>query len=76
MTDISAHLGDGDLSVAEVARRHRVTSRYLHKRQERTPYLLVVRARPARLDHDSSGETSARLRQSLRAFVIAIGGPW
>ena len=31
MTDISAHLGDGDLSVAEVARRHRVTPRYIHK---------------------------------------------
>src|SRR5262249_40885510 len=31
MTDISAHLGDGDLSVAEVARRHRVTPRYVHK---------------------------------------------
>jgi AraC-like DNA-binding protein len=31
MTDISAHLGDGDLSVAEVAGRHRVTPRYIHK---------------------------------------------
>ena len=31
MTDISAHLDDGDLSVAEVARRHRVTPRYIHK---------------------------------------------
>jgi AraC-like DNA-binding protein len=31
MNDISAHLGDGDLSVAEVARRHRVTPRYIHK---------------------------------------------
>jgi AraC-like DNA-binding protein len=31
MTDISAHLGDGDLSVAEVARRHRLTPRYIHK---------------------------------------------
>ena len=31
MTDISANLGDGDLSVAEVARRHRVTPRYIHK---------------------------------------------
>ena len=31
MTDISAHLGDGDLSVAEIARRHRVTRRYIHK---------------------------------------------
>jgi AraC-like DNA-binding protein len=31
MTDISANLGDGDLSVVEVARRHRVTPRYIHK---------------------------------------------
>jgi AraC-like DNA-binding protein len=31
MTDISAHLGDGDLSVAEVARRHRLTPRYIHR---------------------------------------------
>jgi AraC-like DNA-binding protein len=31
MTDISAHLADGDLSVAEIARRHRVTRRYIHK---------------------------------------------
>ena len=31
MTDISVHLGDGDLSVAEIARRHRVTPRYIHK---------------------------------------------
>jgi AraC-like DNA-binding protein len=31
MTDISAHLGDGDLSVAEIARRHRLTPRYIHK---------------------------------------------
>jgi AraC-like DNA-binding protein len=31
MTDISVHLGDGDLSVAEIARGHRVTPRYIHK---------------------------------------------
>jgi AraC-like DNA-binding protein len=31
MNDISAHLGDGDLSVAEIARRHRVTPRYIYK---------------------------------------------
>jgi AraC-like DNA-binding protein len=31
MTDITAHLGDGDLSVADVATRHRVTPRYIHK---------------------------------------------
>jgi AraC-like DNA-binding protein len=31
MTDITAHLGAGDLSVADVARRHRVTPRYIHK---------------------------------------------
>jgi AraC-like DNA-binding protein len=31
MADISANLGHGDLSVADVARRHRVTPRYIHK---------------------------------------------
>ncbi len=31
MTYISENLGDGDLSVAEIARRHRVTPRYVHK---------------------------------------------
>jgi AraC-like DNA-binding protein len=31
MTDISAHLADCDLSVAKIARRHRVTRRYIHK---------------------------------------------
>jgi AraC-like DNA-binding protein len=31
MADISANLGDGNLSVTEVARRHRVTQRYVHK---------------------------------------------
>jgi AraC-like DNA-binding protein len=31
MADIGANLGDGNLSVAEVARRHRVTPRYVHK---------------------------------------------
>jgi AraC-like DNA-binding protein len=31
IADIRAHLGDGDLSVAAVAARHRITPRYLHK---------------------------------------------
>jgi len=31
MSDICAHLGDSDLSVAEVAKRNRVTPRYVHK---------------------------------------------
>ena len=31
MADISANLGHDDLSVADVARRHRVTPRYIHK---------------------------------------------
>jgi len=31
MTDISAHLEDGDLSVGKIASRHRVTRRYVHK---------------------------------------------
>jgi AraC-like DNA-binding protein len=35
MADINANLGDGDLSVAEVANRHRVTPRYVHMLFER-----------------------------------------
>jgi AraC-like DNA-binding protein len=31
MGDISVNLGQGDLSVADVARRHRVTPGYIHK---------------------------------------------
>src|SRR5262249_27705127 len=31
MSDICAHLGDGDLSVGEVAQRQRVSPRYVHK---------------------------------------------
>ena len=31
ITDISVHLGDGDLSVSKIARHHRVTPRYIHK---------------------------------------------
>jgi AraC-like DNA-binding protein len=31
MADISSNLGDGELVVAEIARRHRVTPRYVHK---------------------------------------------
>jgi AraC-like DNA-binding protein len=31
MVDIGAHLGDGDLSAAEVAQRQRVSPRYVHK---------------------------------------------
>ena len=35
MADIAAHLGDSDLSVAAVAQRQRVTTRYVHKLFER-----------------------------------------
>jgi AraC-like DNA-binding protein len=31
MTDVCSHLSENDLSVAEIARRHRVTPRYIHK---------------------------------------------
>ena len=31
MNDISTHLGDGDLSVAKIAKHQRVTPRYIHK---------------------------------------------
>jgi hypothetical protein len=59
MTDISAHLGDSDLSAAKLARRHRVTPRYV---RERRPHLLVVRARPAPLARTLDLERSASCR--------------
>ena len=31
MRDIGAHISDGDLTIAKIARRHRITPRYVHK---------------------------------------------
>jgi hypothetical protein len=37
MADINANLGDCDLTVAAIARRQRVTPRYIHKIFDRRP---------------------------------------
>lgn len=45
MTDICAHLSDGELSVAEVAQRQRVTPRYVHKLFENERLTFTFRRR-------------------------------
>ena len=49
MIDIRAHLGDGDLSVAEVAQRQRMTPRYVHKLFENEGFTFSSFVRDQRL---------------------------
>jgi AraC-like DNA-binding protein len=49
MIDIRAHLGDGDLSVAEVAQRQRMTPRYAHKLFENEGFTFSSFVRDQRL---------------------------
>ncbi len=49
MVDICAHLGDGDLSAAEVARRQRVSPRYVHKLFENEGFTFSSFVRDQRL---------------------------
>ena len=49
MIDIRAHLGDGDLSVAEVAQRQRMTPRYVHKLFENERFTFSSFVRDQRL---------------------------
>jgi AraC-like DNA-binding protein len=49
MIDIRAHLGGGDLSVAEVAQRQRMTPRYVHKLFENEGFTFSSFVRDQRL---------------------------
>jgi AraC-like DNA-binding protein len=49
MIEIRTHLGDGDLSVAEVAQRQRMTSRYVHKLFENEGFTFSSFVRDQRL---------------------------
>jgi AraC-like DNA-binding protein len=49
MIDIRTHLGDGDMSVAEVAQRQRMTPRYLHKLFENESFTFSSFVRDHRL---------------------------
>ena len=76
MTDINANLGDGDLSVVEVARRHRVTPRYIHKLFENeglTFSAFVLGQRLARAHRILSDPRLADRNISSVAFGVGFG---
>jgi len=76
MIDIGAHLGDGDLSVAEIARRHRVTPRYVHKLFENeglTFSTFVLGRRLARAYRMLSDPRFADSSISAVAFGVGFG---
>jgi AraC-like DNA-binding protein len=76
MTTISTHLGDGDLSVAEIARRHRVTQRYVHKLFENeglTFSLFVLGQRLSRAHRLLSNPHLADRNISSVAFDVGFG---
>src|SRR5271166_960400 len=76
MTDISARVGDGDLSVAAIARRHRVTPRYVHKLFENeglTFSSFVLGQRLARAHRMLSDPRLADRNISAIAFAVGFG---
>jgi hypothetical protein len=66
MTDICAHLSDGELSVAEVAQRQRVTPRYAQAIRERRAHLLILCAGPAPRARAPHAERSSACRSHHR----------
>jgi AraC-like DNA-binding protein len=76
MTDTCAHLGDGDLSVANIARRHRVTPRYVHKLFENeglTFSSFVLGQRLARAHRMLSDPSFSNRSVSSVAFDVGFG---
>jgi transcriptional regulator GlxA family with amidase domain len=76
MADISSNLGDGDLEVAEIARRHRVTPRYIHKLFESegaTFSAFVLRQRLSRAHRILSDPRFADRNISSVAFDVGFG---
>jgi AraC-like DNA-binding protein len=76
MTEVSANLGDGDLSVAEVAKRQRVTPRYIHKLFENeglTFSAFVLGQRLARAHRIFSDPRQAHRNISSVAFDVGFG---
>jgi len=74
MTDICAHLSDGELSVVEVAQRQRMTPRYVHKLFENeglTFSSFVMGQRLARAHRMLSDPRLAD--QNISAIVFAVG---
>jgi AraC-like DNA-binding protein len=76
MADISANLGDGDLSVANVARRQRVTPRYIHKLFENEGFTFssfVLGQRLSRAHRILSDPRLADRNISSVAFDVGFG---
>jgi AraC-like DNA-binding protein len=74
MTDICAHLGDGELSVTEVARRQRVTPRYVHKLFENEGLTFSAFVLGQRLARAHRMLSDPRLRdRNISAIAFAVG---
>jgi AraC-like DNA-binding protein len=76
MADICSHLGDSDLSVAAIARRHRVTPRYIHKLFENeglTFSAFVLGQRLSRAHRILSDQRFADRSVSSVAFDVGFG---
>jgi AraC-like DNA-binding protein len=76
MTDISAQLGNGDLSVVKIARRHSLTPRYIHKlfeNQGLTFSSFVLGQRLSRAHRILSDPNRADRNISSVAFDVGFG---
>jgi AraC-like DNA-binding protein len=76
ITDISAHLADCDLSVAKIARRHRVTRRYIHKlfENEGLTFSSFVRGQRLFRAHEILSDPKRADRKiSSVAFAVGFG---
>jgi AraC-like DNA-binding protein len=76
MADISANLCDGDLSVADVARRHHVTPRHIHKLFENEGFTFssfVLGQRLSRAHRILSDPRLADRNISSVAFDVGFG---
>jgi len=76
MNDISTHLGDGDLSVAKIAKHQRVTPRYIHKLFENeglTFSSFVLGQRLSRAHRMLSNPRLADRNVSVVAFDVGFG---
>jgi AraC-like DNA-binding protein len=74
MIDIRAHLGDGDLSVADVAQRQRVSPRYVHKLFENEGFTFSSFVRDQRLVRAHRLLSDSRLaHRSIGTIAFDVG---
>jgi AraC-like DNA-binding protein len=76
MRDIEAHIGDGDLTTGKIARRHRITPRYVHKLFENeglTFSSFVLGQRLSRAHRMLSDPCRADRNIATVAFAVGFG---